>query len=155
MDFGLIVNTLINSLNNQPFTALVNAISVIGFIVTILVYLDVRRIKKAYIFAGRAPDLAKSLKHHSSAFNEYLNDYEGFRPQILEELARAEVTLKSLEKKTGGSLKQSVSHLLNNVKRINHSTPDEDGLRAIYLGMIKVQAEIAELQKDRLWEMSS
>jgi hypothetical protein len=155
MDFSALITAIANAFSGPLLTALANALSIAGFVITIFVFLDVRKIKKFYVFTGRVIDLSKSLKQHSSNISEYLNDFEGFLPQIQEELTRAEVTLKSLEKKTSGQLKQSVANLARTVQSYDAQKKDKDGLRTIYLGMIKIQAEIADLRKDQQWEMPS
>ena len=155
MNLRVIIDSIIKFLSDPTFTALVNAISVIGFIVTILVYLDVRNIKKAYIFAGRIPDLMKKLKKHSTNINSLLNDYEGSKSQILEELARTEITLKSLEKKTKGHLKRTTTLLIKEVKAYNSSTGTAENVRSIYINIIKVQEAITDYQQDQVWEISS
>lgn len=149
------VRNAIATFSSPSITALANVITIIGIFVTVSVFLDVRRIKKFYIFTGRITDLSKSLKQHSSKISEYLNDFDGFLPQILEELTRAEVVVKSLERKTNGQLKQSVGKLHKSILSYSSQQQNQDGLRSIYLAMIKIQDEIADYRKDQEWEAKS
>ena len=149
------MDAIVVRLTSPTWTAVANVISIVGFAVAILVYLDVRRIKNFYFLAVRVPDLTGRLGKHASKISSYLNDFDGFLPEIQKELVLAEVTLRSLEAKTQGRLKESISHLVKTVRSYDPNSKDKEGLRTIYVDMIRVQAEIADRQEDQKWERSS
>lgn len=137
-------------LTSELFNIIVDVLSVFGFVITIFILIEIRKIKKHYVFLGRVPDLVKLLKRHQSNIVEYMNDIDGFLPQILEELTRTEVVLNSLKNKVDNPARESIKNL---VKLINIYSPgDEDSLRSIYLGMVKIGDELTYLYQDVVWE---
>jgi hypothetical protein len=155
MNWQTLFKSVVDFLQADIVIAVVNFVTIVGFVITVFVFIDVKRIKRYYKFVGRVPDLKKNLKQHATNINNYLNDYSNFGSEIQAEITLAEVTLKSLITKTDGQVKQSIISLLKDIQLFNSTKGDEDLLRKIYLGMIKVEAEIVNVRKDQKWEMSS
>jgi len=154
MNFTAIKDDIIDFFISDPFTALVNLISFIGLIFTIQVYLNLKKIEKFYMFTGRVPDLIKTLGDHASTLSDHLNDFNGNISQIELELVRIKVPLKSLEKKTDGELRKSISGLLELIGTYEPEIKGDAGARKIYREIIGIQAEIVELNKDQKWKVS-
>jgi len=154
MNFTAIKDDIIDFFISDPFTALVNLISFIGLIFTIQVYLNLKKIEKFYMFTGRVPDLIKTLGDHASTLSDHLNDFNGNISQIELELVRIKVPLKSLEKKTDGELRKSISSLLELIGTYEPEIKGDAGARKIYREIIGIQAEIVELNKDQKWKVS-
>jgi hypothetical protein len=70
--------------------------SIISLIFTVLVLIDVRRLRSYYLFTGRVPVLTQKLDQHQLKIEEYLNDFDKSISLIWLELAKVEVVLKSL-----------------------------------------------------------
>ncbi len=109
-----------------------------------------RKIRSYYTFAARAPQLVEKLERHSSNIANYLNDFDAFLPQIQKELAGAEVALNSLKGKLSRQSRQSVILVLKKIRAYEKSK-NRDGLYDIYVGMLKIEQEIKEIQEDLKW----
>ncbi|MCL4705750.1 hypothetical protein KJ068_11345 [bacterium] len=141
-------------LTNNAFTAVVNFLSLISFLLTVSVFLTLRKIRRNYVFKGRVPKLAEDLKKHSSKIIECLNNFDGFLPEIQEELARAKVTTKYLIKNTDGSLRDAIQQLDSKINTYETDTGESE-LRKIYLEMVSVNTEILNTFEDKTWEIQS
>ena len=153
MNFTEIKDAIFNFFTSKAFTSLVNLVSIISLLITIQVYFHIKKIERFYMFIGRIPDLAKNLQTHASNIIEYLNDndFEKNISQLDVEFVRVAVTLDSLRKKTDGELKQSISKVLKEIKERNLKVKGSEGARSIHLSIVKIQAEIVDLQKDQKW----
>lgn len=136
------------------FACAANASSIAAFCVTVVVWFDVRRIRRAYFRVGRWPDLTRRLDEHTKKLSDYLNDAGTFRPQIEEELVLADVTLESFEATSDGYIKKSLSKLRKTIRSCDVKSASAQDFRGIYVGMLRVQAEIADWQKNQKWEIS-
>ena len=127
--------------------------SIVSLLLTIIIFIAIRKIKSYYIFTGRVPELVKSLNKIASEINNCLNDFKGAIHKISMELANAEVTLKTLRNKINNrSLKKSISKLIKQIKGYKTINDGEKKLRDIYIKLRKIIREIKELQKDQKWE---
>jgi hypothetical protein len=69
-------------------------------------------------------------------------------------LKRSEAKLKSLEKKLRGQPpKSSIKQLRKIINECEVKVDNEQGVRVIYLEMVKVIEEVKDYQKDLDWEM--
>ena len=143
---------MINFFQNITFADISNAASILGLLLTILVFINLRSIKRSYIFTARAPELLEKLVKHGSNLSAYLKDFSNSRQEIELELAGAEIVLKSLRSKVGRRAKGSVKRVLKIVKSSNGTNHTQDSLWTIYLEMQKLITEIQELQSDLKWD---
>jgi len=141
-------------LKNISFTDVGTIASILGFLLTVFVFILIRRIKSFYIFKIRVPDLSKRLKDISSNIASYLNDYESSVNSIDEEVAKCEVVLKSLKGKLSGSIKKPIKSLIKTIGNYQNSTDykTKDNIWDIYIKILKISEEIKEVQEDQKWE---
>ncbi|MDI6792939.1 MAG: hypothetical protein QME81_08755 [bacterium] len=128
--------------------------SIVGLILTLVVFISLRRIRSEFLFKVRVPELQESLKAHASKVFEYHRDYEtSKKDEINKELAIAEVNLKSLARKTLGELKTSTKKLQKQIEefRRNGKVRSKDELYEIYIEMIKLSEEITNFRRDDQW----
>lgn len=142
-----------NLFSRETLSIVGDILGIISFVLTIFVLYDTRKIRSYYRFKGRGPALIKDLSRYSSNISGYLNDFEDFLPQIAEELKRSEAKLKSLEKKLGGQPKASVKRLRKTIIECEVNLGNEQGIRDVYLEMVKVIEEVKDHRKDLDWEM--
>jgi len=125
--------------------------SILGFLLTILIFLSLRSIRRFYVFTARVPELLSKLKKHAGEISKYQKEFSDSQQGIELELSRAEVVLKSLKKKVSRQTKSSINNVLKTVKTYN-SFNDSKRLREVYIEIIKLIDEIEELQSDLKWE---
>jgi predicted ferric reductase len=83
-------SNFINYLLSPSFTAFVNLLALLGFIVTVYVGFGIRKIKTHYAAKIRVPELKAQLQIHVSILSELLNDYQNNKNSIAIEIARLE-----------------------------------------------------------------
>lgn len=136
----------------MTFSNISDIASLASFALTVWVLWDVRRIRKSYSFAARIPTLAVKLRHHAATLSQYLNDFESFRSQVPEELARTEVTLLSLRRRLSGPQRSFAVSALRKVRRYRADDHDGADVRAIYLSLTQLEEGVKELREDLKWE---
>jgi hypothetical protein len=137
--------------NSVPWSAMADALSIIGFFLTVKVLWDVRHLQNFYLFKARVPELTDRIGVVASRISELLNDYDGSTAEIQVVLAELEVVLNSLQKKTSSrakaAAKESIKQIRNYAKQ-----PDETKLRGIYVELRKLGIEVSEIRQDAEWE---
>lgn len=166
------MDQFIELMTGREATAFANATSVISFILTIAVFVGVRRIRKFYIFTARVPDLNGRLSDLASKISSQLNSGSTDSTAITEILADVEVTLKSLIRKVGNPLKSSANKIIKEIRSLDHGdsfirkliqsirdsedsgviTDRETKIRNIYIALYKLSAECKEIYEDARWE---
>jgi hypothetical protein len=123
--------------------------SVIGFFLTIAVYIGLRRIRTFYVFRARVPELADRLREKASTIATLLADYEGSKQQIQIELAEVVVLARSVRDKSAGDPKVEAKQLL---KLIQKRAEAADAAWGIYVQMQTLLVTLREIQLDLKWE---
>ena len=121
--------------------------SLIGLILTVIIYLDLRRIKNSYIFRIKSPQFVRFLTSKTSALIDLAQDFPNNNKQINIELAKIDVRLNSMQVRTTGSAKKAVIELRERIK-IFEQSPNEENFDRVFMLMIRVIDEIKELQQD-------
>jgi len=129
-----------------------NAASILGLLLTILILLSLRSIKRFYIFTARVPELLEKLIKHAGNIASYQKDFSGSNREIDLELAGAEIVLKSLKSKVGSHTKSSVRRVIKCVDNYNRTNQDQEKLWGVYVEFQKLITELQELQSDSKWE---
>lgn len=136
----------------MTLTDIGSAASILGFLLTIIIFLTLRSIRRFYVFTARMPELLKKLINHASKIAEYQKEFSNSQQEIELELAKTEVVLNSLKKKVSRQTKSAVNSMLKTVNTYNNSSNDSDSLWAVYVEIQKLITEIHELQSDLKWE---
>lgn len=126
--------------------------SIAGFIVTVLVFLSLRRIRRFYFVRVRIPKLAESLSSRVSKISNYMNDYENSNNNILVELAEIEAVLKSMKGKVIGDSKKSVKTSIRKISEINRSNISYDLVMENYVQLRNTLEVIKQSVEDWKWE---
>ncbi len=140
-------------LTRDTFFFVGNLLSIVSFVLTIFVLLNVRKLRNAYKLRGRGPSLIKDLSKCASNLSRFLNDYNEFLPQINEELAKVKAKLRSMERKLSRGPKKSVKHVITYIDQCEISAQNEKQVRETYVEIRKVIEELIENQKDLEWEL--
>jgi hypothetical protein len=146
------MDTLFHFFSDITLSDIGSIASIIGLIFTILVLIDVRRLKSYYLFTARMPELARKLREHTLNIAEYLSDFEKSIQDISVELARLEVVLNSLSRKLDRTSSETVVQLLKYLKNYDVERAGKTGLRKIHVYVNKILDEIEDLQEDLKWK---
>jgi len=157
--------------NNTLFNLLASTASIVSVIITTVVYLNIKNIRKHYIFIARIPELSNNLSEIASSISERLDTFNGFTTIIFQFLADAEINLKSLSKKSNGELKKSANALIGKIKQAENKSSFFDKitfnlykkdlldvktqkiiLQDIYISLYKIKSECDETFKDSQWK---
>jgi len=150
-----IINWLIEFFKRDEFTAFSNVSSVVGLIVSIIVFFRIQKFERNYFDRFRVPDLILKIEAHAFRLANNLNDYPNFIVDIKLELARSKVNLESLQEKMKGRTKKSIKLILNQIQRYSESNEQLNQLSAIKswlyrLGLYRLRkAGQEELKSDR------
>ena len=141
-------------IKNITFADVGTIASILGLLLTILIFFLIRKIKSFYIFKIRVPGLSKRLQDIASSISSYLNYYESSINSIDEAVATCEVVLKSLKGKLSGSIKKAIKALIKKIGNYQNSYDykTKDNIWDIYISILKISEEIKELQEDYKWE---
>lgn len=123
-----------------------------GLALTAVVFFSVRRIKSYYVVRKRLPELTKRLAQHSRSISESLNDFDAFKGRLAEELAQAVATLESIRAKLNRSERKQVKDVLAELRKVDLKDPDESLVRICYLGFLRIQEHLKNLEADLAWE---
>jgi len=127
--------------------------SIIGLVLTIVIFVRIRNVIRFYTFTARVPEIVSDLQTIASSISEYLNDFENNMLRISKELARAQAKLQNLKKKIKDrQLKKLISKLIKTIKEYNPNLKDIRNIRQIYIELQKIISSVNELQKDHKWE---
>jgi predicted PurR-regulated permease PerM len=127
--------------------------SILGFLLTILIFLSLRIIRRFYVFIARVPELLSKLIEHAGEISKYQKEFSDSQQEIELELSKAEVVLKSLKKKVGRQTKSSINKVLKTVKTYNNNSfNDSKRLWKVYVKIQILIDEINELQSDNKWK---
>lgn len=132
--------------------------SIIGLVITFLVFLGVSHIRAYYNLIGRVPDLTSQLKKQAAEIINLTQDYSNNISNIDLELAKTEPILVRLEKQLGRKNISPVKNIIDLVDdyrravKYRNASGLVENVRHIYTEMQKVLIEITELQKDAKWE---
>ncbi len=142
---------MLELLKKVTLSDLGNAASIIGLLLTIMIFINLRNIKRFYIFTARVPELLEKMRQHAGKISSYQEDFSNSGQEIELELAGAEITLKSLKGKVSRRTKSSIKRVLKAVKNYDRTEKDQDKLWAVYVEIHKLIAEVQELQSDLKW----
>lgn len=128
-------------LNRENFFVIGNLFSIASFILTIVVLLNVRKLRNVYKLRARGPSLIKDLSKSVSNLSSFMNEYSEFIPQISEELGKVVVRLHSLKRKLSGSPRRSVMQVLAYIDQCEVNAQNEEQVRRTYIEIVKVIEE--------------
>jgi hypothetical protein len=138
----------------DAFSFMGSIFSTLSFIITILIFIKLKRIHSEYLFKIRTPELLKKLESTSENISKYLNDFKRFINDINREFTLCKVNLKSLKNKCPKEIKKSVSKLIKVIvsylKIANVSKMQEDANK-IYIELQGIIEECKNFSEDIKW----
>lgn len=130
-----------------------NIASLIGLGITIYIFLDVRKLKKAFLFNVRADELANDLELHAASLLKLLDQgHKNFSSDHAQSLIiPLDPTLKNLQEMTRGSTKKLIKSLRRKVKvqRQRGVVLDFDVTRQFHNDIKMLITDLKNLQENR------
>lgn len=135
------------------FTRLGSISSIIGLLLTILIFYRLRRIHRNFLFQARIPDLKRKIKQHRSKLSTFLNTYDDSVDQIEIELKKCQSNLGSLKPKVERSLRGQIKRIVRHIKNISRSSshPSKEEIRIVYRSLVFIEQELENLSEDIKW----
>jgi len=75
-------------LSRETFFFVGNLLSIVSFVLTIFVLLNVRKLRNVYKLKARGPSLIKDLSKSASNISSLLNEYNDFLPRWPKEIGQ-------------------------------------------------------------------
>jgi hypothetical protein len=142
------VDAVVNFLSHS---ALGNLLSLIGLVLTGIVYLKVRAIEERYLFAARAPELLARLSEQANTIRELLDTFDTSARLLRAEFGQVEATLTSLEGKLRGAPLTSIRPLRQTLRAYDFRS-GPDGAWKVYAEIRRVHEELRNVQEDLQWQ---
>ena len=130
-----------------------NTASIVSLIVSILVFWGVRKIRQNFLFNARAPELTKELDKLASKISSLLNDFDQSKQDLILEIGKSKITLKTLSSKLEKEHKKSAIRIIKLIdsNSLSLSTLDKDTIYKIYVEIRLFVEEMGNEIKDRQW----
>lgn len=116
-----------------------DVLSIIGFIVGLFVFYNVRAIRRSFILKARIPEAAQELKRLTSDLSKQMGQWPQQSTQVHATLERLSAILSNLLPKLAGDERKRVSKLLRSLRRPWWQ----------FLGSHRA----VRFQKDEIWEL--
>ena len=125
--------------------------SVVSLALTLLVYFNVRKLRRAYLFTARVPELVDELSAKASELLTLHGIGAQSKSQIQVVMAEADVLLRSLKAKVDGSSRSAVNAAL--IATAEYQMNDSaDIVFRVYVAMQKCLEELRQAQLDLKWD---
>ena len=128
-----------------------NAASIIALLLTFMIFINLKNIKRFYIFTARVPELLEKLGKCAGKISSYQKDFSNSSREVDLKLGEAEIVLKSLKSKVIRPTKSSVKRVLKVVKNYDRTEKDQEKLWAVYKEIQMLIIEVQELRSDLKW----
>lgn len=129
-----------------------NLASIFGLIITIVILINIKNIKKYYFSKIRIPQLNEALKNLSSNLRELGTNYPKSENDLKINLGRITVIVESLQKKVPREMRTIIKELLEKInkteKRIN-----QEKVGSLYIDIEKFLLKLEEHENDLEWEI--
>lgn len=125
--------------------------SIASLALTVLVYFNVRKLRRAYLFTARVPELIDELRAKASELLNLHGSGAQSKSQVQVVMAEADVLLRSLKSKVGGGSRSAVNTALIATAEYQMNDSAEIVLR-VYVAIQKCLAELRQIQLDLKWD---
>ena len=125
-------------------------IIVLGFIMTVYVFLAIRGIKRRYLYKARVPQLLEQLLSQVATIGQLIE--ENSKKEIMVEMGKIQATLESLRKKVGKPERSSIEAAVILVGEYKSIESSKDKLWKVYGEVYKVIEVVKNSQEDSSWE---
>lgn len=125
--------------------------SIVSLVLTVLVYFNIRKLRRAYLFTARAPELIDELSAKASELLRLHGVGAQSKSEIQVVMAEADVLLRSMKSKVDGSSRSAVNAALTATAEYQMNDSAEIVLR-VYVAMQKCLAELRQTQLDLKWD---
>ncbi len=124
--------------------------SVVGLVLTGIVFHRVAAIRRHFLFKARIPDLLSSLAKHSKALSDALASFDRDSRACDEAIERTAATLRNLQSKLASSDQRQLCQALDKIRR--HSRPVlKDEAWGTYVDIQGILESTKHLHSDESW----
>ncbi len=131
--------------------------SIVGFFISIVTLVLVKRLKKSFMFRARVDAQGNFLQEQSIELSVLLATYSSNSDEITQILTKVKVKLRALNKGAKGDLEKDISNAIRKIEcflkaywdKTNSSIPPEKDVREIY-SLINIIVEELDNVKSEL-----
>jgi hypothetical protein len=127
----------------------------LGFLITVGVFVKVEGIRKHFLRRARMPDLYKSLTSVSSKYNEALNNWPSLHKEAHFELITAlpllRVAISITKRSESPEIHSAHKAIKGAIKKFNSATSYDDAWR-LYAELQSAMTSMNQLKKNMKWE---
>lgn len=157
-------------LTNSAFSTAGNWSSIIGLILTIMIFINIKKIKGHYIFLARVPELIERLNTVASEISRKLNEQNFVLSDFYELLIDAETTLVTLKKKVSKDIRKDAIEIIKKINLITkrkkniftnpmrndaRDTSNQDQVQIIYRELYRIRGRCNDEITDAQWSQSA
>jgi hypothetical protein len=125
--------------------------SLLSLVLTLLVYFNVRKLRRAYLFTARVPELTEELDSKAAELARLHATSEASKSQLQVVLAEIDVLSRSLRSKVDGDSRRAVKAVLVSITEYP-GRESADAVWQVYVAMQKCLAELRQAQLDLKWD---
>ncbi len=124
--------------------------SLVGLLISGVVWWNVRRIRSFFLARARVPELIRALQIHMTKLERHLEAYEESRSDFHSEMAKTKATLINLAPKLPRTTKKEVDVFLIALQVVSRSASKEE-VRRVFDRLTTLLASVRHLEKDMKW----
>jgi len=128
----------------------------VSFLLTGLVYWNVKEIRRGVLYKARAPQLLEALTHHRSTLNTYLTNFGASAVDYKRQLPALESILLAIEDKVGwrwSKNRRAVYKMRLLVARHRERAPIQAEAESIYNQLTYLVETLEQDRRDREWQV--
>lgn len=149
-----------NSILHPLIIDLSTALTILGFIFTVVVFYKVRYIKQSFMNKARLPSIYKNITIKTSNISRLIPDWDNSKNKINEELSTCIALLEVLMTRTPPELKQIIKELLSKLikkkgffgRKSMITIKNSDSAWEIYRELSRVSTYLENIIEDLNWE---
>lgn len=133
--------------------------SILGFIITIFLFIEARKIRGSFIRRARLPELSKELARTTSEVSKHLKSWGVDKAPALETFSKVKALLENIEPKLPTNERKKISIYLSQLKprkyfliKVNISKMSEDDVWKLYTDLSGLVTSLEQIIKDSNWD---
>lgn len=133
--------------------------SVLGFIVTVFLFIEARKIRNSFLRRARLPEINKELSKATSKVSNHLKNWDADKTPALEALSNVKALLENIKPKLPAEEKRKVGAYLDRLQpkkylviKTSVSELNEEAAWELYTELSGLVTSLQQLAKDSKWD---
>lgn len=133
--------------------------SMIGFIVTVFLFIEARKIRDSFLRRARLPEINKELTKATSKVSDQLKNWDDDKTPALEEFSKVKALLENIKPKLPSEERKKVNDYICRLQpkkyliiKTSISELSEDAAWELYTELSGLVTSLQQLAKDSKWD---